>query len=405
MGTNAIVGGGVPQAAGFAWAHRHAGTDARLGDLLRRRRGQHRLHAGDDEPRRRLVAAGLLLHREQPVRRLHLRRGGHRRAPSLRPAARASTSPAWKVDGMDPLAVHLAMTEAVEHMRAGRRPDRRRGRHLPLLPPERRLRRQRLRLPRQGGGAGMARARPARPDRRPPRAARPPRGRRRRPRRGRPRQAVMEEIGGVLLEPVPGRQARPAADPRRRVARPRVGRRRGPRRPERDRRRPVVGRRGYAVPVQEEVRRAVAAVMGRRMETDTGVVVMGEDVHRLNGGTNGATRGLTERFPGRVLGTPISENAFAGLAGGIALDGRFTPGRGVHVRRLHVGRRRPALQPDRQGPAHVRRRRRRAARAAQQGRDGHRLRVPALDGPGRDLRDLRRLADRRAEHARTTTSA
>src|SRR6201999_4505017 len=58
---------------------------------------------------------------------------------------------------------------------------------------------------------------------------------------------------------------------------------------------------------------------------DDGIVVMGEDVHRLNGGTNGATRGLTDRFPGRVLGTPISENAFAGLAGGIALDGRFTP--------------------------------------------------------------------------------
>ena len=28
MGTNAIVGGGVPQAAGFAWADRQAGTDA-----------------------------------------------------------------------------------------------------------------------------------------------------------------------------------------------------------------------------------------------------------------------------------------------------------------------------------------------------------------------------------------
>jgi 2-oxoisovalerate dehydrogenase E1 component len=55
------------------------------------------------------------------------------------------------------------------------------------------------------------------------------------------------------------------------------------------------------------------------------VVVMGEDVHRLNGGTNGATRGLKERFPDRVLGTPISENAFAGLGGGIALDGRFKP--------------------------------------------------------------------------------
>ena len=52
---------------------------------------------------------------------------------------------------------------------------------------------------------------------------------------------------------------------------------------------------------------------------------MGEDVHRLNGGTNGATSGLKEKFPDRVLGTPISENAFTGLGGGIALDGRFHP--------------------------------------------------------------------------------
>ena len=61
------------------------------------------------------------------------------------------------------------------------------------------------------------------------------------------------------------------------------------------------------------------------METDDTIVVMGEDVHRLNGGTNGATRGLKDAFPDRVLGTPISENAFAGLGGGIALDGRFKP--------------------------------------------------------------------------------
>jgi 2-oxoisovalerate dehydrogenase E1 component len=52
---------------------------------------------------------------------------------------------------------------------------------------------------------------------------------------------------------------------------------------------------------------------------------LGEDVHRLKGGTNGATRGLKERFPERVLGTPISENAFCGLGGGMALDGRFKP--------------------------------------------------------------------------------
>jgi len=70
---------------------------------------------------------------------------------------------------------------------------------------------------------------------------------------------------------------------------------------------------------------AVAAVMGRRMEEDQRIVVLGEDVHRLSGGTNGATKGLAARFPDRVLGTPISENAFAGLAGGMALDGRFRP--------------------------------------------------------------------------------
>jgi 2-oxoisovalerate dehydrogenase E1 component len=70
---------------------------------------------------------------------------------------------------------------------------------------------------------------------------------------------------------------------------------------------------------------AVSAVMNRRMAEDERIVVLGEDVHRLNGGTNGATRGLPDRFPGRVLGTPIAENAFAGLAGGIAIDGRFRP--------------------------------------------------------------------------------
>ncbi len=61
------------------------------------------------------------------------------------------------------------------------------------------------------------------------------------------------------------------------------------------------------------------------METDKRIVILGEDVHKLNGGTNGATKGLPAKYPGRVLGTPISENAFAGLGGGLALDGRFRP--------------------------------------------------------------------------------
>jgi 2-oxoisovalerate dehydrogenase E1 component len=62
------------------------------------------------------------------------------------------------------------------------------------------------------------------------------------------------------------------------------------------------------------------------MDQDARIVVLGEDVHRLNGGTNGATKGLFKKYgPDRVIGTPISENAFTGLSGGIALDGRFHP--------------------------------------------------------------------------------
>jgi len=69
----------------------------------------------------------------------------------------------------------------------------------------------------------------------------------------------------------------------------------------------------------------IADLLGHRMERDERIIVLGEDIHRLKGGTNGATRGLHDRFPGRVLGTPISENAFLGLAGGLAADGRFRP--------------------------------------------------------------------------------
>jgi 2-oxoisovalerate dehydrogenase E1 component len=139
-------------------------------------------------------------------------------------------------------------------------------------------------------------------------------------------KALMVELGDVLLEPLPGgkpgqRQIKPAEWPDPTFAH--------------------VGVRGdlselagatYADHdtfdgelAETKFIQAVADVMRRRMETDERVVVMGEDVHRLSGGTNGATKGLVEAFPGRVLGTPISENAFTGLGGGVALDGRFRP--------------------------------------------------------------------------------
>jgi len=70
---------------------------------------------------------------------------------------------------------------------------------------------------------------------------------------------------------------------------------------------------------------SVASVMARRMETDDRYFVMGEDVHKLRGGTNGATRGIPERWPDRCIPTPIAEHGFVGLCGGVAMDGHFRP--------------------------------------------------------------------------------
>jgi 2-oxoisovalerate dehydrogenase E1 component len=136
----------------------------------------------------------------------------------------------------------------------------------------------------------------------------------------------MAELGDVLLEPLPGgkpgqRRIKPAEwpDPAFRD----VGVR-GDLSEFFDA--ALADRDAYAGTItQQKFIDAVAGVMARRMATDDAIVVMGEDIHRLNGGTNGATRGLKEAYPDRVLGTPISENAFAGLGGGIALDGRYKP--------------------------------------------------------------------------------
>jgi len=69
----------------------------------------------------------------------------------------------------------------------------------------------------------------------------------------------------------------------------------------------------------------VADVMARNMEKDERVFILGEDIHRLKGGTNGATRGLAARFPDRIVPTPISEQGFVGLAGGVAQEGTYRP--------------------------------------------------------------------------------
>jgi 2-oxoisovalerate dehydrogenase E1 component len=323
MGTNAIVGGGVPQAAGFAWSHHHAGTDAVSVTYF----GDGAVNIGSTLETMNLAAAWdlpvcfFIENNQYAVSTSVHEATGEPRLSARGPGFGIAS---WKVDGMDPLAVHLAMSEAVAHMRSGKGPtvveaDTYRFFHQnggfagsafgyrtkeeeqewrardPLTTTAAHLVRREL-LTEDEAKQALARA-----------------------------KAVMDEIADQLLEPDPDgkpgqRRIRPSEWP--------------------DTDWVDVGVRGDAselddaplltdestVQVAEtKFIDAVATVMGRRMETDDGIVIMGEDIHRLNGGTNGATRGLPDRFPGRVLGTPISENAFAGLAGGIALDGRFTP--------------------------------------------------------------------------------
>lgn len=65
----------------------------------------------------------------------------------------------------------------------------------------------------------------------------------------------------------------------------------------------------------------IAKAMLRNMGLWPNLFILGEDVHRLRGGTSGATRGIRERFPDRLIGTPICENGFVGMALGAALNG------------------------------------------------------------------------------------
>src|SRR5688572_6585286 len=57
------------------------------------------------------------------------------------------------------------------------------------------------------------------------------------------------------------------------------------------------------------------------MESDERVYVIGEDILDPYGGAFKVTRGLSTKFPGRVLTTPISEAAIVGVSNGLALRG------------------------------------------------------------------------------------
>jgi pyruvate/2-oxoglutarate/acetoin dehydrogenase E1 component len=65
---------------------------------------------------------------------------------------------------------------------------------------------------------------------------------------------------------------------------------------------------------------AIAEALAEEMERDERVFILGEDLV-AHGGIFGQFRGLPERFPGRVIDTPISETCIVGAGLGAALTG------------------------------------------------------------------------------------
>ena len=65
----------------------------------------------------------------------------------------------------------------------------------------------------------------------------------------------------------------------------------------------------------------IAESIGRWLERDPLTMVLGEEVANMKGGAYGATKGLPKRFPDRVINTPISEAGFCGVAAGAAMNG------------------------------------------------------------------------------------
>ncbi|WP_433686400.1 alpha-ketoacid dehydrogenase subunit alpha/beta [Micromonospora carbonacea] len=323
IGTNAIVGGGVPLAAGSAWAHRRAGTDAVAVTYF----GDGAINIGSTLETFNLAAAWrlpLCFFVENNHYAVSTTVEESTAEPRLSARGPGFGIRSYRVDGMNVLAVHLAMREAVAHMRAGGGPtlveaDVYRYYHqngpFPGSAFRYRTRQEedswRARDPIDQLEGHLARRGILSPGQQHAAVARA--------------KQLLADTGDLLLEPAPGgkpqeRRIRPAEWPDPAFVDVGV---RGDLSEFTTAR--TVDRDSYGATAPVKFIDAVAGVMDRRMAADERVVVLGEDVHRLAGGTNGATRGLAERYPDRVLGTPISENAFAGLGGGLALDGRFRP--------------------------------------------------------------------------------
>lgn len=323
LGTNAIVGGGVPLAAGNAWAQKRAGTDNITVSYF----GDGAVNIGSVLESMNLASAWKLplcffIENNLYAVSTHVNEATGETRLSGRGLGFAI--PSWRVDGMDPLAVHLAMKEAEAFMRTGQGPavieaevyryfhqsgafpgsafgyrtkeeEAQWRERDPLL----RVANEMIALGlidqagvdsvREQAVAANKLAIAALTEPNPDIAGK----RRIRPELWPDVNFVNAGVRGDASELSGARTLEPISD--------------------------------SGVTKTSKFVDAIAAVLDRRMETDDRIVILGEDIHRLNGGTNGATKGLSKKYPDRILGTPISENAFVGLGGGMALDGRYRP--------------------------------------------------------------------------------
>ena len=325
MGTNAIVGGAVPFATGFAMAHKLAGTDAVAVTYF----GDGASNIGSTLEALNLAAAWklpIVFFIENNHYAVSTTDDESTADPRLSVRGLGFGIASWRVDGQDALAVKLVMDEVLAHVRAGEGPavveaDTYRYFH------------QNGPFPGSAFGYRSKEEESSWRDRDPLQLAE-----RHLERLGiatreqlddlrRSCKKLMQELAGRITEPDPaGRpgqlRIRPELWPKAffidvgiRGDWPGVD-------PSRVRTEHDFGPDDLT---RQRFVDVIAAVMHRRMATDERVIVLGEDVHKLNGGSRGATKGLPQDFPGRVLGTPIAEAGFTGLGGGVALDGRFYP--------------------------------------------------------------------------------
>ena len=111
LGTNAIVGGGVPMGAGNAWAQKHSGTT----DLTISYFGDGSSQIGSVLETMNLAAAWKLpfcFFIENNLYAVSTRVEEITADPRLSVRGQGFGIPGWRVDGMDPLAVHLATEQA-----------------------------------------------------------------------------------------------------------------------------------------------------------------------------------------------------------------------------------------------------------------------------------------------------